>query len=228
MSEEKAFTKFRKSIPLLIPLDGIIPHDLIEELAVLFPEEVSDIPYKWKGHQSGLVWKHNAREAIDYLRVGRIIEKFDGKWYLYGYTPNEVDHFTSEPFLEESNKDLSREELVAALRKVTPKSDKWINIQDRKLMRDSDTIWKLKLLRGFKCQICGTAIATNKGGSYIEAAHIIAKRSSGPETPDNILILCPNHHKEFDYGIREILIHTNEFISFKLNGKEYRIDISLK
>ena len=43
------------------------------------------------------------------------------------------------------------------------------------------------------------------GSFYIEAAHIKPKSQQGTETPDNILILCPNHHKEFDLGKREII-----------------------
>ncbi len=47
------------------------------------------------------------------------------------------------------------------------------------------------------------------------------------ESPRNLLILCPNHHKEFDYGQREILTHTEEEIIFVLNGVEHQIYIGL-
>jgi len=39
--------------------------------------------------------------------------------------------------------------------------------------------------------------------------------------------LCPNHHKEFDYGDLKIIQHTKELIIFRLNGSEYNISLSL-
>jgi putative restriction endonuclease len=40
------------------------------------------------------------------------------------------------------------------------------------------------------------------GGTYSEAAHIraLGKPHLGPDTVDNILCLCPNHHVLFDRG----------------------------
>jgi len=50
----------------------------------------------------------------------------------------------------------------------------------------------------------------------------------GSETYDNILILCPKHHKEFDLGNRQILTHNANWIAFMLNNKQYAIDLSRK
>ena len=93
--------------------------------------------------------------------------------------------------------------------------------------RDNKTIAQLKIIRDFKCQICGTKILKKNGDYYIEAAHIKPKHKKGPETSENILILCPNHHKEFDYGDRIIIKHTKKQIEFKLNGKKYMINLEL-
>ena len=100
-------------------------------------------------------------------------------------------------------------------------------VQQKSYKRDNKTIAQLKILRDFKCQICGTSILKNNGEFYVEAAHIKSKRDKGIEIPDNILILCPNHHKEFDYGSRQIKTHAREKIIFVLNGKEYKIDLSV-
>mgnify|MGYP006360662093 CR=1 FL=1 len=54
-------------------------------------------------------------------------------------------------------------------------------------------------------------------------AHIIPKKDKGNENKENILILCPNHHKEFDYGKRKIIEHTKKEIVFELNEKLYTI-----
>ncbi|HUB93898.1 MAG TPA: HNH endonuclease [Verrucomicrobiae bacterium] len=51
-----------------------------------------------------------------------------------------------------------------------------------------------------KCQICGFTFKTATGAYYSEAAHIIpiSKGSVGVDHPDNIWILCANHHKMLD------------------------------
>ncbi|MCC5907025.1 MAG: HNH endonuclease [Balneolaceae bacterium] len=66
-----------------------------------------------------------------------------------------------------------------------------------------------------------------KGGSkYIEAEHIKPKHQKGRETLENIILLSPNHHKEFDLGDRVIKSHENNFIEILLNGQRYKIDLT--
>ena len=62
---------------------------------------------------------------------------------------------------------------------------------------------------------------------YIEASHIKPKKDKGTEMPDNILILCPNHHKEFDLGDRNIIDKTKEKIIFELNSRKYEVSLEL-
>jgi predicted restriction endonuclease len=50
----------------------------------------------------------------------------------------------------------------------------------------------------------------------------------GCETPDNLMILCPNHHKEFDYGDVKIIKHTKDYIEFSMNEEFYNVDLSIK
>ncbi|MBT4290054.1 MAG: hypothetical protein HOD92_22240 [Deltaproteobacteria bacterium] len=42
----------------------------------------------------------------------------------------------------------------------------------------------------------------SNGGYYIEACHIKPKAEGDKDHLDNILILCPNCHKLFDYELR--------------------------
>ncbi len=51
-----------------------------------------------------------------------------------------------------------------------------------------------------KCQVCGFTFQTAKGTYYSEAAHIIpiSDATKGVDHPDNIWILCANHHKMLD------------------------------
>lgn len=65
----------------------------------------------------------------------------------------------------------------------------------------------LKEKYGNKCQICGFTFKTDKGTFYSEAAHIIpiSDGTSGVDSPDNIWILCANHHKMLDRGALKAL-----------------------
>ena len=60
---------------------------------------------------------------------------------------------------------------------------------------------KVKELYDFKCQVCDIALTTN-AGLYAEAAHIkpLGEPHGGPDTLDNLLCLCPNHHTMYDFG----------------------------
>lgn len=97
----------------------------------------------------------------------------------------------------------------------------------KNVYRNAYAILLIKRLRGYQCQICPAKIIRHDGSFYIEAAHITAKRFKGKETLNNIIILCPNCHKTFDYGKLEILQRTSRSLSFLLNGIPYRVSLYL-
>lgn len=60
--------------------------------------------------------------------------------------------------------------------------------------KDSITIKRqLIALRGHRCELCDY----NK---YVEVHHIIPRRFGECNLPENLILLCPNHHREADYG----------------------------
>jgi 5-methylcytosine-specific restriction protein A len=38
------------------------------------------------------------------------------------------------------------------------------------------------------------------GTSYVEVHHIKMLAEGGPDDPENVACLCPNHHRELHYG----------------------------
>jgi hypothetical protein len=121
----------------------------------------------------------------------------------------------------------SRIDIKKELQNVTEIDDEEIIINQKKYKRDNKTIALLKIFRYFKCQICGLSIPKKNGDKYVEAAHIKPKHVKGRETPDNIILLCPNHHKEFDLGEPQIIKQDMKQIEFVLNEKRYKIKLSL-
>ncbi len=58
----------------------------------------------------------------------------------------------------------------------------------------------LKRAKG-KCEFCGEqGFALVAGGFYVESHHIISLARKGSDTMDNVLALCPSHHREAHYG----------------------------
>lgn len=75
-------------------------------------------------------------------------------------------------------------------------------VNSARIIRDSKLGRELKRLYKHKCQVCSIEIKTN-AGPYAEAAHIkpVGKPHNGPDRPENLLCLCPNHHLMLDKGV---------------------------
>ena len=84
---------------------------------------------------------------------------------------------------------------------------------------------QIKVYRNYTCQFCSTKIQKANGGFYIEACHITPKAEGGKDSLDNILILCPNCHKLFDYGKRINATHSQTSYSVIINGKKYQASL---
>jgi putative restriction endonuclease len=71
----------------------------------------------------------------------------------------------------------------------------------QRLVRDTAQARQIKELYDYRCQMCGIRLE-GLAGPYAEAAHIrpLGAPHNGPDTPDNILCLCPNHHVLLDHG----------------------------
>ncbi len=95
-------------------------------------------------------------------------------------------------------------------------------IEVSRIIRNKRITQHLKQLYKNKCQICGYTIKL-KNHEYSEGHHLqpLGQDHKGPDTGRNIIIVCPNHHAEFDYGaigvdpLTRKIIHIdaqNEFI----------------
>jgi hypothetical protein len=71
-----------------------------------------------------------------------------------------------------------------------------------RIIRDTKLARRIKMEYNWKCQICGSKIILSNGEAYAEGHHTmpLGRIHNGPDVEDNIIILCPTHHAEFDYG----------------------------
>jgi len=93
------------------------------------------------------------------------------------------------------------------------------------LRNDTKIVRLLKEINNYTCQYpnCDVKIPKKNGGYYIEVAHIKPVAKGGQSIIGNLIVLCPNHHKAFDYGDLKIIEQKENEISGYLNGEKFEI-----
>ena len=89
------------------------------------------------------------------------------------------------------------------------------------VVRSTAVAQQVKKLHRYACQACGVQL-TVPAGPYAQGAHIrpLGRPHDGPDTPDNVLCLCPNHHVLFDLGA--FVISDDLTFLDPLSGREQR------
>ena len=75
-----------------------------------------------------------------------------------------------------------------------------------RIKRYQNIVNRLKFECNYKCQICGDSFLMDNGKYYCEAHHIKLLSKGGTQSPENVLILCSNHHRMFHYAANSINI----------------------
>jgi predicted restriction endonuclease len=159
----------------------------------------------------------------------------EGRWLLIKCVESEkvYDQYEQEEILDEVENTVeydTQENLLKAIRENEKIDIEKIEIKNKSYKRNNYVMGLIKKYRNYQCQFCGTKILKSKLEDkeeyYIEACHIKAKTDGGEDTLDNILVLCPNCHKTFDYGKRENeKIEGNSYF-VTINGKSYNASLS--
>lgn len=65
-----------------------------------------------------------------------------------------------------------------------------------RIVRDTVLTRQLKALHDHRCQVCGTRLSLAASQGYSEAHHMkpLGRPHNGPDTAENIIVLCPNCH----------------------------------
>ncbi len=75
------------------------------------------------------------------------------------------------------------------------------HVFSEKRKRDSRFRQNVMDAYGWACCVCGLKIQVGKSIIGNEAAHIMWHNHGGPDIVKNGIVLCPTHHKMFDFGI---------------------------
>lgn len=81
-------------------------------------------------------------------------------------------------------------------------------VTTNRIIRDTVLSRRIKELHKYECQLCGHTIKLADGTRYAEAHHIqpLGAHHNGPDSSDNLVCLCPNHHAELDFGVRPLAL----------------------
>jgi hypothetical protein len=82
-----------------------------------------------------------------------------------------------------------------------PQETSRVSVKTYRILRDTTLARNIKAIYRNRCQICGQTIELAGGETYSEAHHIkpLGEPHNGPDIPENILCVCPNHHVQLDY-----------------------------
>lgn len=91
----------------------------------------------------------------------------------------------------------------------TVEPERTTTIRDR-ILRDQTLVAELKSQYDHTCQICGHRLQSASGTGYSEVHHIkpLGNPHNGPDISENMLVLCPNHHADFDNGMLTVTPNT--------------------
>jgi len=105
-----------------------------------------------------------------------------------------IECITTAEYVEETNSLTKLSEIDFELA-IDQNATITIETGVKKVRRLSKAIGNsLKILYGYRCQICGNYIGEQYGSNLIHAHHIDYFTKSLNNNADNIMVVCPNHH----------------------------------
>jgi len=116
------------------------------------------------------------------------------------------------------------QELLKAV-DLPPRSSELTRVltQINRIVRDTQIARKVKIIHNYSCQICGYTLDVGNGKRYAESHHIkpLGAKHNGPDTVENIMCVCPNHHALLDYGAIPIELKDLRFTSGHIFSEQY-------
>ncbi len=138
-----------------------------------------------------------SREIINTYQLEQILPKIIAYKEDNYYDKTNIDYFLEKDLLEDLQiLDNKRKEITRDV-----------------IIRYQQLVERIKQTRGRKCQICQYSFIMDNGNEYCEAHHIQYLSKNGSQSSDNVILLCPNHHRMFHYA------HDAVFVDDLVDGK---------
>lgn len=75
-----------------------------------------------------------------------------------------------------------------------------IAVGDDEASQESEAVRELKAVYNFTCQLCNHPLTRGYGEPIVFGYYLQPLDEGGPDAPENLLILCPNHRALFEAG----------------------------
>ncbi|WP_276253588.1 HNH endonuclease [Halomontanus rarus] len=84
------------------------------------------------------------------------------------------------------------------------------------VIRNDELVQTLKTLYDHTCQICGDRRLQGLDSGFSHVHHLmpLGKPHNGPDVPENVIVVCPNHHEDFENGMLTVDPQTLEVDHF--------------
>jgi predicted restriction endonuclease len=152
----------------------------------------------------------------DELKIEQVIEEY-------------IEKLTTDQLKNRIAKILQRRKYSLS-RTLRSKYRKQTSMSDKEAIKLERTIGKLIANYYGCCQIVGCGFTFPKGrdgrkGTYCEAHHLQTLAGNGKDVPENILVLCANHHRQFHFDDAKISKRERNYLVAELSGKKFRVNI---
>ncbi len=227
-------TKIRNSNPSFFPSDSYGGENkslkgkeftIITDLADIFNTDIDTKPIL-RNRSGTRKFLENRFKAGDTLNIYRVRKEL---YYFSKYETSE-DKILSNcrkvldiqgiefPDLKLKNDIDVKEDYSLSAVDLEEPPNKYKTVVDR-IIRDTSLIRELKVIYQDKCQICEKKIKL-KDKNYSEGHHLqpLGGIHDGLDIKENIIILCPNHHAEFDYGAIAINPYSSQIEHVNVNN----------
>ncbi|WP_435334760.1 HNH endonuclease [Haloarchaeobius sp. TZWWS8] len=95
------------------------------------------------------------------------------------------------------------------------------------VIRNEALVRQVKRMHDHNCQICGEKRLQGPEDGYSEVHHLMPLGEDGPDIPENVVVVCPNHHVDFENGMISIDPRTKEITHFydsEISGRELLVE----
>lgn len=146
---------------------------------------------------------------FDLKRSGKLVSDHRDHWRLASPKPPPITEFVQPPS------------------DIAAPPDR-IETHVQRIVRDTNAAKSLKALYDYKCQVCGLRIEPASGSFYIEVHHVrpLGGGHKGLDTHLNMLVLCPNHHAMFDFGIPRFITGESIMIGETSHNLTYKHNLA--
>ncbi|MBN3382931.1 HNH endonuclease [Clostridium botulinum] len=158
----------------------------------------------------GKIYKTYELEEVLSLYINKNGILYDSTKKDRGQFSNENNNKEFEEFIEliskEEEKDIDIQIEKDFLDDVDIAENESTEELNRRIKRYQKIVKILKQKYNYKCQLCGYTFPMDNGSYYCEAHHIQMLSRDGSQHPENVIILCANHHRKFHYAKDNIII----------------------